>query len=136
VLNFMRLLWALDHGLVKASKAMHRRFGVTALQRLVIRIVGKDRGISAGELAATLHVHPSTLTGVLRRLCARGILVRATDPADGRRALFALTARGKRIDRLRTGTVEAAVRGALAATTDAELAATARVLSRLVTALR
>jgi DNA-binding MarR family transcriptional regulator len=113
VLDFMRALWALDHAFQSASKRMEARLGVTSPQRLVVRIVGRFPGISAGEVAEILHVHPSTLTGVLKRLEARGVLSRRADPRDGRRALLSLTARGRGLDRLRTGTVEAAVRRVL-----------------------
>src|ERR687884_1409361 len=91
VLEFMKQLWALDHGLQTVSKRMESRFGITGPQRLVVRIVGRFPGISAGALADVLHVHPSTLTGVLRRLEERGVLQRRGDPNDGRRALFGLT---------------------------------------------
>ncbi len=113
VLDFMRALWALDHALQSASKRMEARQGVTAPQRLVVRIVGRFPAISAGEVAEILHLHPSTLTGVLKRLEDRGLLARRPDPADGRRALLQLTPRGRAIDRLRNGTVEAAVRRTL-----------------------
>jgi DNA-binding MarR family transcriptional regulator len=113
VLDFMRTLWALDHALQSASKRMETRYGVTAPQRLVVRIVGRFPGISAGEVAEILHLHPSTLTGVLKRLEARGVVTRTSDPADGRRALLSLTASGRRIDALRSGTVEATVRRVL-----------------------
>jgi DNA-binding MarR family transcriptional regulator len=113
VLEFMRALWALDHALQSASKRMETRLGVTAPQRLVVRIVGRFPGISAGEVAEILHVHPSTLTGVLKRLEARGVVIRRADPKDGRRALLALTARGRQLDALRSGTVEAVVRRVL-----------------------
>jgi DNA-binding MarR family transcriptional regulator len=113
VLEFMRALWALDHAFQSASKRMEARLGVTAPQRIVVRIVGRFPRISAGEVADILHVHPSTLTGVLKRLEARGVIVRTADPRDGRRALLALTARGRELDQLRTGTVEAAVRRVL-----------------------
>ena len=113
VLDFMRLLWAVDHALQSASKRMESAFGMTGPQRLVVRIVGRFPGISAGRLAEILHVHPSTLTGILKRLDARGILQRRPDPRDARRALFMLTARGRKLDTVRTGTVEQAVRRVL-----------------------
>jgi DNA-binding MarR family transcriptional regulator len=114
VLDFMRLLWALDHALQSASKRMESTFGVTGPQRLVVRIVGRFPGIAAGRMAEILHVHPSTLTGVLKRLEARGLLQRRPDPRDARRALFMLTAKGRKHDTARTGTVEQAVRRVLA----------------------
>jgi DNA-binding MarR family transcriptional regulator len=134
VLEFMKQLWALDHGLQSASKRMESTFGITGPQRLVVRIVGRFPGISAGALAAVLHVHPSTLTGVLRRLEMRGIVQRRGDPNDGRRALFGLTARGKKVDTLRTGLVEQAVKRVLTRMPD-DATAAQRILSALAAEL-
>ena len=134
VLEFMKLLWALDHGLQSVSKRMEARFGITGPQRLVVRIVGRFPGISAGALAEVLHVHPSTLTGVLRRLEARGMLLRSADPRDARRALFGLTPRGRKMDTLRTGTVEQGVRRVLSRLPD-DVAAAERILSALAAEL-
>src|SRR5439155_8811053 len=61
VLDFMRLLWAVDHSLQSASKRMEAAYGITGPQRLVVRIVGRFPGIAAGRVAEILHVHPSTL---------------------------------------------------------------------------
>src|SRR5512140_3150962 len=114
VLDFMRLLWAVDHALQSASKRMEAIYGITGPQRLVVRIVGRFPGIAAGRVAEILHVHPSTLTGILKRLEARGMLQRRSDPRDARRALFGLTAKGRKLDTVRTGAVELAVRRVLA----------------------
>jgi DNA-binding MarR family transcriptional regulator len=130
VLEFMKQLWALDHGLQSVSKRMEARFGITGPQRLVVRIVGRFPGISAGALAEVLHVHPSTLTGVLRRLENRGMLLRSADARDARRALFGLTPRGRKMDTLRTGTVEQAVRRVLVRLPD-DIAPAERILSAL-----
>jgi DNA-binding MarR family transcriptional regulator len=113
VLEFMGLLWAVDHELESLSKRMYAAHGVTGPQRLALRIVGHSPGIAAGRLAEVLRVHPSTLTGVLHRLVRRGLVARRRDPADARRALFELTARGRGVDALRAGTVEAAIRRAV-----------------------
>ena len=134
VLEFMKQLWAVDHGLQSTSKRLEAAFGITGPQRLVVRIVGRLPGISAGSLAEVLHVHPSTLTGVLRRLEARGILARRSDPNDARRALFGLTPRGRKVNLLQTGTVEAAVKRILSRMPD-EAAAAQRVLAALAAEL-
>ena len=114
VLDFMRLLWSVDHALQSSSKRMEATYGVTGPQRLVVRIVGRFPGIAAGRVAEILRVHPSTLTGILKRLESRGMLQRKSDPRDARRALFGLTTKGRKLDTLRTGTVEQAVRRVLA----------------------
>ncbi|WP_104981903.1 MarR family winged helix-turn-helix transcriptional regulator [Sorangium cellulosum] len=136
VLDFMKLLWAVDHGLQSTSKRMEAKMGVTGPQRLVIRIVGRYPGISAGQLAEIMQLHPSTLTGVLKRLQERGIIERRMDPNDGRRALLGLTARGRELDSLRTGTVEAAVRQALKAVPRRKLEAAQDVLAAVAEALQ
>jgi DNA-binding MarR family transcriptional regulator len=135
VLDFMRLLWAVDHGLQSNSKRMETTHGVTGPQRLVIRLVGQHPGISAGELASLLHVHPSTLTGVLGRLEARGAVVRRPDPADKRRALLGLTTKGAKLDKLRSGTVEALVRSSLGRQPPPRVRAARDVLAALADAL-
>jgi DNA-binding MarR family transcriptional regulator len=135
VLDFMRLLWAVDHGLTRLSRKMERTKGVTGPQRLVVRVVGQRPGISAGELAQTLHLHPSTLTEVLQRLSARDVLERTQDPGDARRALFWLTRTGLALDASRSGTGEARVRVALGSLSSQDLVAATRVLGRIASAL-
>jgi DNA-binding MarR family transcriptional regulator len=112
--EFMRALWAVDHQLQSASKRLEVSAGVTGPQRMVIRLVGRFPGISAGQVSELLHLHPSTLTGILKRLERSGLVLRRPDPADGRRALLVLSTRGRTIDAVRGGTVEAGVRRALA----------------------
>src|SRR5687768_14513057 len=131
VLDFMQLLWAVVHGLERCSKGMAADLGVTGPQRLVLRVVGLFPGVSAGDVAAVLHVHPSTLTGVLQRLVAQGMLMRIADPGDRRRAVLRLAAKGARVNAKRRGTVESAVAAALAEAPPADRLAARRVLERL-----
>jgi MarR family transcriptional regulator, organic hydroperoxide resistance regulator len=131
ILQFMQLLWAVAHGLEKTSKRMSGDIGVTGPQRLVLRVVGLFPGVSAGDLATVLHVHPSTLTGVLQRLVAQRLLRRADDPGDRRRAVLRLTSQGARVNATRRGTIESAVAEALKGVTSGDRAATRRVLERL-----
>lgn len=106
VLEFMRVIWQLDHALQRTSKRMEKGIGVTGPQRLVIRIVGRFPGILAGQLAKLLHLHPSTLTGVLQRLEEQGLLQRHADPGDARRSMLRLTRKGRTFDVMAEGTVE------------------------------
>ena len=109
-LDFLRLLWRVDHALQSNSKRLELDSGVTGPQRLVLRILGRYPGASAGEVAELLHLHPSTLTGVLQRLQTRGLIQRKVDPGDARRALFALTAKGRRLAEVGNGTIDNAVK--------------------------
>jgi DNA-binding MarR family transcriptional regulator len=131
VLQFMQVLWALVHGLESTSKRMSQQIGVTGPQRLVLRVAGLFPGLSAGDLATVLHVHPSTLTGILQRLTTQRLLHRTDDPRDRRRARLRLTARGARANAVRQGTVESAIAGALANVSERDRAVARRVLERL-----
>ncbi len=135
VLDFMRLLWAVDHALQTTSKAMARTMGVTGPQRFVLRVVGRFPGIPAGRLAKILHVHPSTLTGVLKRLEKAGLIRRRADARDGRRWLLGLTREGRLLDVETTGTVESAVQGVLAKIPEDKLRITQAVLEDVALAL-
>ena len=130
-LDFMRLLWAVDHGLQRRSKRMEVELGVTGMQRIVIRLIGRYPEIAAGRLADLVHVHPSTLTGVLRRLVDRGFVHRERDPQDARRSKFVLLPPGEQIDAQQAGTVEAAVRRALARIPPESIDAARTVLAAL-----
>ena len=112
-LSFMRTLWGLHHELRLGSKRMQTRFGLTGPQRLVVRIIGHLPGASAGSVSTALNLHPSTLTELLKELEQRGLVKRRAHADDRRRAILMLTPKGRRIDRLQTGTVEASVREAM-----------------------
>jgi DNA-binding MarR family transcriptional regulator len=113
ILEFMRLIWEVDHALQRTSKRMETTLGVTGRQRLVIRIAGRFPGIPAGQLAKLMHVHPSTLTGILKRLERQGLTRRRADPRDGRRFLLSLTNKGRVFDVATEGTIEFAIRQVL-----------------------
>ena len=113
VLEFMQVLWALDHALQERSKAMATRIGVTSPQRLALRIIHNQPGISSGEVADKLFLDPSTLTGVLQRLEARGLLTRRKDKEDNRRTLLQVSAAGVTLLEKAEHSVEAVVREAL-----------------------
>lgn len=131
VLEFMRLIWAVGHGLEARSKRMAAQLGVTGPQRLVLRIVGRCPGVAAGQVAEVLHLHPSTLTGVLRRLVERGVIVRRPGARDRREARFWLTTKGRALNRRYSGTVESAVRRVLAEAEPRTVAAASVLLNAL-----
>ena len=136
VLGFMSLMWAVDHALQRASKRMARTLGVTGPQRLVIRLSGRFPGITAGRLAKLMHIHPSTLTGVLRRLESQDLMRCRRDSGDRRRLLISLTEKGKRYDVDAEGTIEAGIRRATRSLSPTLLAAAREALSAIAEELR
>lgn len=134
-LDFMSLLWNIEHGLQSTSKRMGATLGVTGPQRLVLRIVSRAPGMSAGELAEVMRLHPSTVTGVLQRLVDKKLLIRRTHPDDSRRARLYVTKGAGRFTRPLAGTVEAAVSKALARVPAAHLDHSRGVLTAVARAL-
>lgn len=131
VLEFMQTLWAMVHGLERISKRMANTIGITGPQRLTLRVIGLFPGISAGELADILRIHPSTLTGILQRLATRGLIVRAAGAGDRRLALLRLTPAGLRANRNSRGTAEAVIAAALRGCNGREVGVARRVLARV-----
>ncbi len=131
VLEFLRLMWAVDHELHRVSKRMIGRLGLTAPQRLAVRFVGREPGLTPGHLAELLHLDPGTVTGIVKRLESAGLVSRVRSGGDTRRMHLTLTAKGQVVNRRRKGTVEAAVRRTLDGMPDGDLAAAARLMRTL-----
>ncbi len=102
-------LWALDQELRTLSRGMERQLGVTGPQRLALRMIGEWPGIQPAVLASALHLHRSTVTGLIARLTRKGLVRTTRDVADARRLRLSLTPRGARINRQHRGTAEFAV---------------------------
>jgi DNA-binding MarR family transcriptional regulator len=131
VLDFLRLLWSIEHGLQRMSKRMENELGITGPQRLVLRVVGRFPGLSAGDLAGIVQLHPSTITGILQRLVARGLLERERDPADSRRARLRLKPSAVPYTWTARGTVEKSVRQALTRAGPSNVRAARKVLAEV-----
>jgi DNA-binding MarR family transcriptional regulator len=127
----MRLLWSIEHGLQKTSKRMNASLGITGPQRLVLLVVERFPGLTAGELAAVVHLHPSTVTGILQRLSARKLINASRDKADGRRLRLTIRPKALQYTKKTAGPVEGAVRDALKKVGDARARTAGRVLSEI-----
>lgn len=93
---------ALPMQLLRAREAVMRRFrptlralGLTDQQGRVMRALAEADGIEMMELARRCCIHPASLSRIVPRLVARGLLRRRPDARDARRATVALTAKGR-----------------------------------------
>ena len=135
VLEFIRLMWSVDHELHRISKRMVSQMGLTAPQRLALRFIGRSPGVTFGVLAELLHLHPGTVTGIVQRLEEIGLVARERSTEDVRRMHLTLTTQGRAVDRRRKGTVEAAVRRALGGLRPAQIKEASQVMQRLAAEL-
>ena len=99
---------ALDHQLCfavySASLAMTKLYkpllaplGLTYPQYLVMLVLWEGDGITVSQVGERLSLDSGTLTPLLKRLEAAGLLQRQRDTADERRVLLQLTAAGRRL---------------------------------------
>ena len=56
VLDFMRLLWSIEHGLQRLSKRMEAELGITGPQRLVLRVVGQRLTTTTQQATTSVFV--------------------------------------------------------------------------------
>jgi DNA-binding MarR family transcriptional regulator len=136
VLEFLRMVWQLEHALERASKRMEDAIGISGPQRFALKFVTVHPGITAGQLARALHLHPSTVTGILQRLETRRLLRRVPSSTDGRVTHLHATAAGARLaEPSAQRSVERAVRTTLARCSDGKRRAAAAVLERFTNEL-
>ncbi|MGQ0703634.1 MAG: MarR family winged helix-turn-helix transcriptional regulator [Gemmatimonadales bacterium] len=70
---------------------------LTARQREVLDHLSDEHGMTVRQLAGHAGVSPSTMSIMVDRLVARGLVARREDPADRRRVELRLTPKGLRL---------------------------------------
>ncbi len=129
VLRFLQVVWQMEHALERASKRMEDAHGISGPQRFALRLIGARPGVTPRDLASALHLHASTITGIIQRLEHRRLVRREPNPTDGRVSHLYLTAAGTRVDTPTSkGTVEQAARSTLRRCPPAKRRAAAAVL--------
>src|SRR5438105_13759187 len=86
-------LIAYGHRLDACRDAFAEIAGISGVQYEILMLVSRAEGLSVGEVAARLHRSGAFITIEANKLVARGILEKASDPADGRRVLLKNTSR-------------------------------------------
>ncbi len=72
-----------------------RQFGMTRAQWAVLARLEYAEGLKQSELADMLDLQPITLTRLVDRLCANGLIERRADPSDRRAKRLYLTAQAR-----------------------------------------
>lgn len=122
-----------DFAHVAASSADHPvlQLNLTMQQLKVLSVLGVRDSRSAQELTASLNVSAATMTGIVDRLVAQGMVSRREDPQDRRVRRIELTDRGRAVlnDLLEAGRTH--TRHLLSGLDTDELAALAKILTKL-----
>ena len=86
---------ALVDALRVGSRGIERRLGISGAQLFVLQKLAEGPVGSLNELAARTFTHQSSVSVVVTRLVARGLVARTAFPDDARRVTLALTPRGR-----------------------------------------
>ncbi|HTC24369.1 MAG TPA: MarR family winged helix-turn-helix transcriptional regulator [Gemmatimonadales bacterium] len=122
-------------GLRLSAAQAERQTGLTGAQLFVLQQLADAPAESLNELAQRTRTHQSSVSTVVTRLVARGLVSRRRDPVDGRRLVLDLTATGKALLADAPETAQKRLIGALERLSHARLRALASDLQRLVAAL-
>ncbi|RWC29906.1 MAG: MarR family transcriptional regulator [Mesorhizobium sp.] len=71
--------------------------GLTYPQYLVLNVLWREDKLTVGDIAEKLALESSTLTPLLKRLEAAGLLRRTRNPANERQVVVALTDKGREL---------------------------------------
>jgi DNA-binding MarR family transcriptional regulator len=112
--------------------AMLRPYGITfsRYEALVLLMYSRNGSLPLSKIGERLQVHATSVTNVIDRLEAAGLVRREPNPQDGRGTLAVLTAEGRAVATKATADLNAA-RFGMAALDDRELGAVFDVLRRL-----
>ena len=101
-------LYAASLAMTKRYKPLLEPLGLTYPQYLVMLVLWQDNGLMVSQLGERLALDSGTLTPLLKRLEASGLVLRLRDSADERRVMVQLTSTGRAL-RTKAARVPAAV---------------------------
>lgn len=109
--------------------ALLRPHGLTfaRYEALVLLVFSRRGELPMGTMGERLQVHPTSITSIINRLEAAGLVNRRRDPADRRTVLAGVTEAGRRVVEEATATLVDADFG-LAALDDDDLSGLSRLL--------
>lgn len=83
----------------ESSRMAERRFGLSGAQLFVLQKLSESSAISLNELARLTHTHQSSVSTVVTRLVACGLVRRVKSERDARMLELTLTLAGARVQR-------------------------------------
>ncbi|WP_323718331.1 MarR family winged helix-turn-helix transcriptional regulator [Paracoccus aminovorans] len=87
-------LYATSMAINRLYKPLLDQLGITYPQYLVLSVLWEEDGRGVGAIATRLDLEPSTITPLVKRLEAAGLVTRTRRPDDERSVSVALTPRG------------------------------------------
>lgn len=93
--QFCFAIYALSREIIKAYRPLLNNLGLTYTQYLVMIVLWEQDGIALKDLGRNLDLDSGTLTPLLKKLEAEGLIIRERDSRDERNLIIYLTDAGK-----------------------------------------
>ena len=122
----------LVRAILRGGNEAEKRTGVSGAQLFVLQQLADGRPRSMREVAALTLTHQSTVSVVVGRLVAKGLVARGVDPDDRRRVLLTPTAAGRALLRRAPEPVQARLVEGIARLPERDRRIVARALGRIV----
>ena len=88
-------LYACSREMVKQYKPYLEQLGLTYTQYITMMVLWESRSVTAKELGQRLYLDSGTLTPLLKRMEAKGLITRQRDPVDERSLRVTITEDGE-----------------------------------------
>jgi len=88
-------LYAASNLITRLYRPLLEALGLTYPQYLVMMVLWERSPSTVGEVGRQLHLDSGTLTPLLKRMEAAGLIARHRDPSDERRVQVTLTGQGE-----------------------------------------
>lgn len=90
-------LYAVSHLITRRYKPYLNKLGITYPQYLVLLVLWEKDGLTVNEIAGKLILNTNTVTPLLKRMEALGIIQRRRSGEDERKVIIALSEKGKKL---------------------------------------
>ncbi|MCI5098151.1 MAG: MarR family transcriptional regulator [Rhodobacteraceae bacterium] len=91
-------LYSANHAMTRLYRPLLAELGVTYPQYLVLVALWEKDSQRVNELGERLALESNTLTPLLKRMEAAGLLIRRRNPSDERSVIVALTDKGRSLE--------------------------------------
>lgn len=88
-------LYATSRAVTRRYAPLLKKLGLTYTQYIAMMVLWEEGPVTVRELGGRLHLDSGTLTPLLKKMEAKGLLTRRRDGADERRVVVTLTDAGR-----------------------------------------
>lgn len=90
-------LYSASNAMARAYQPLLKKLDLTYLQYIVMMVLWQDSTMNVKELGAKLHLDSGTLTPLLKRLEAKGLVIRSRCADDERVRIISLSDAGQKL---------------------------------------